>query len=174
MTAKGKADLPATRYFGARWAAGCAEVFGAPRHARGRRIVVPGQALDDGVFVEWRWDGRQLVVENDRHGFLPLFYSCVGQEIWVSTTMDGVLRGNTRRRLDLAALAVFFRFGQFIGDDTALEDVRFLPPNSTLVWRDGVTTLTRRPEPAVVAATVEAAPAEAAEAPADEGADRGA
>jgi hypothetical protein len=30
------------------------------------------------------------------------------------------------------------------------------------------------PEPAVVAATVEAAPAEAAEAPADEGADRGA
>jgi len=149
----GLATVPATDmpYFGARWAAGRVEVFGTPRHARGRRIAVPGQALDDGVFVEWRWDGRQLVVENDRHGFLPLFYSCVGQEIWVSTTMDGVLRGNSRRGLDLAALAVFFRFGQFIGDDTALEDVRFLPPNSTLVWRDGVATLTRRPEPVAVA-----------------------
>lgn len=150
MTAKERADVADVPFFGARRAAGRTEVFGSPRHARGRRIVVPGRALDDGVFVEWHWDGRQLVVENDRHGFHPLFYSCVGQEIWVSTSMEGVLRGNSRREPDLAALAVFFRFGQFIGDDTALEDVHFLPPNSTLVWRDGVATLTRRPEPPAV------------------------
>lgn len=142
---------PVAPHFGARWTAGRAEVFGVPRHSRGRRIPVSGKSLDDGCFVEWHWDGRQLVVENDRHGFYPLFYSCVGQEIWVSTSLEGVLRGNARRAFDLPALAVFFRFGQFVGDDTAFEDVRFLPPNSRLVWRDGVATLTRQPEPKPVA-----------------------
>lgn len=131
-------------YLGLRNASQGIELYGQPQFSQGKRLKRLGESVDDGLFVEWAWDGRQLVVANDRYGLYPLFYSHVGDEFWVSPTLTGVLRGNSKRRYNKSALAVFFRFGQFLGDDTPFDDVHLLPPNSVLTWSDGVLTLDSR------------------------------
>lgn len=103
----------------------------------GQRIPRGGRTGDDGVFVTWCWDGSRLVVENDRYGLYPLFYCARSNSICISPSLAQVVRSNSRRNLDFSALSVFFRLGHFTGADTPFEDVRFLPPNSVLIWEDG-------------------------------------
>lgn len=110
---------------------------GQPVCCLGKRIVVPGQLEAEGVFVQWRWDGRRLTVQNDRYGMYPLFYCARSDSIWISPSLEHVVRGNSQRELDWGALAVFHRLGHFVGHDTPFSDIRFLPPNSTLTWEDG-------------------------------------
>jgi asparagine synthase (glutamine-hydrolysing) len=103
----------------------------------GQRIPVTGQRGDEGVFLHWDWDGSKLTVQNDRYGLYPLFYCARADSIWVSPSLEHVVRGNSQRRLDLPALAVFHRLGHFVGEDTPFQDVHFLPPNTTLTWQGG-------------------------------------
>lgn len=117
---------------------------GVPRCSLGSRIPVVGREIDEGIFLNWEWDGRRLTVENDRFGLYPLFYCVKPSSIAISPSLAKVVRVNSNRELDLKALSVFFRLGHFLGEDTPFEDVRFLPPNSVLVWENGVVTVTSR------------------------------
>jgi len=113
-----------------------------PHHCLlGHRLDNATKGCKDGLFAEWRWDGAELRVCNDRHGIYPLFYSSQGNEIRVSPSIHHVLGGNTSRELNFAGLSVFLRLGFFIGEDTPFEHVHALPPNATLSWRDGQITL---------------------------------
>jgi hypothetical protein len=102
----------------------------------GLRVPVSGQP-DDGVYLQWEWDGLRLSVQNDRYGLYPLFYCARGDFIFVSPSLERVVRGNSQRVLNWNALAVFHRLGHFVGEDTPFEDVHFMPPNSTLTWEGG-------------------------------------
>jgi asparagine synthase (glutamine-hydrolysing) len=83
----------------------------------------------DGVFAGWRWNEGELVVEQDRYGFCPLFDWRSGDTRVVSTDLLEVLDRGAPRRLDLDALSVFVRVGFFVGADTPFEGVRaVLPP----------------------------------------------
>lgn len=124
---------------------GQAQIEGHPRCSLGRRVPVTGQPDDDGVFLQWEWDGRRLSVQNDRYGLYPLFYCARGDSICVSPSLEHVVRGNSQRVLNWSALAVFHRLGHFVGDDTPFEDVHFLPPNTTLSWADGRLELSTGP-----------------------------
>ncbi|WP_018950578.1 asparagine synthetase B family protein [Thioalkalivibrio sp. ALMg11] len=123
-------------FFAARRTPSGARVEGDERVRLGHKIDLgPGREAD-GIFGHWTWDGRTLVVENDRYGMYPLFYSMWGGEIRISPSIRHVLDGAFPKTLDFAALAVFQRLGIFLADDTPFEHVRALPPGVRLVWSD--------------------------------------
>jgi hypothetical protein len=129
-----------------RWRGGRAEMSGTASLTLGQRIpaTVAGQG-DDGTFAGWHWDGRLLRLSNDRYGMLPLFYCLDDTGICVSPSFEAVVRRASKRRFDEAALAVFYRLGHFVGDDTAFADVRTLPPDTELSWCEGRIELVSRP-----------------------------
>jgi len=128
-------DRDARPYLGLQWRPDGVLVHGQAECSLGR--CLGSDEGDEGVFLKWRWDGQRLTVRNDRFGVYPLFYSAVGDEIWLSPSLAAVLRGNSARRPNAAALAVLHRLGHFLGEDTPFEDVHFLPPGATLVWEAG-------------------------------------
>ncbi|NEX22616.1 asparagine synthetase B family protein [Thiorhodococcus mannitoliphagus] len=125
-------------FFSAKARNGRLETSGIPIYTRGNKLppTQPGGSYN-GIYVEWQWDGNQLIVRNDRYGMSPLFYSCYDNEIWISPSIHPVLRGNAPKELDDVALSVFLRMGHFIGQDTPFLHIRVLPPNSTLTWVEG-------------------------------------
>lgn len=124
-------------WFIARVRGGSVEIEGEPRCALGRRIKLSGRSHDEGVYLDWAWDGRKLVIENDRFGLYPLFYCAHDGLICISPSLEKVVKRSSERQLDYSALSVFFRMGHFIGEDTPFADVRFMPPNSVLTWAGG-------------------------------------
>jgi len=93
---------------------------------------VPG-----GPIARWEWNGERLVVEADRCGVLPLFWSEASGRIAVSTSIDALVEGGVPAHLDEGALAVFLRIGFFVGEDTPFAAIRALPPGGRLVWSRG-------------------------------------
>ena len=118
------------------------ETRGIPSCMLGHKISGDGNKPDDGIFAEWRWDGHTLRVQNDRYGFYPLFYFCVGQEICVSASIPTLLEQGAPREINRPGLAVFARIGFFVGEDTAFEHIHALPPGATFEWVDGVLRVT--------------------------------
>jgi asparagine synthase (glutamine-hydrolysing) len=111
------------------------EVRGATSVFRGHRLP-RSTGTDDGIFAEWQWDGRRLVVRNDRYGFYPLFYFCTAREIGVSTSLIRLLALGAPADIDDDALAVFLRLGYFVGEDTPFRAIRMVPPNARFEWED--------------------------------------
>ena len=109
---------------------GDADVF------RGHRIP-HGDGTPDGVFAEWKWDGRRLRVRNDRYGVHPLFYYATANEIAVSTSVARLLAGGAPADFDGDAIAVFLRLGFFVGEDTPFRAIRAVPPEAKFEWEDG-------------------------------------
>lgn len=129
-------------WFAARFAGGETTIEGTAHCLLGHRLALGRDGIPDGIFVAWDWDGETLTVRNDRYGIHPLFYASHGGEIRLSPSIHHVLDGRFPKTLDYAALAVFFRLGFFLGEDTPFEQVRALPPGCTLIWREGQLTLT--------------------------------
>lgn len=98
----------------------------------------------DGIYAEWKWDGKCLAVRNDRYGMFPVFYYARDGEFALSSSIDQLLDAGADPELDDTALSVFFRLGFFIGDDTPFRHIRALPPAATLHW-DGELRLERAP-----------------------------
>jgi asparagine synthase (glutamine-hydrolysing) len=96
-----------------------------------------GRPTPDGVYANWEWDGSRLLAANDRLGFHPLFYFADGETFGISPSLLRLLFEGAPTELDEAALAVFFRTGYFVGEDTPFRAIRALPPSATLEWADG-------------------------------------
>ncbi len=110
--------------------------LGLSRAMLGHKINTPGSPGQDGVFVEWEWDGKTLVVRNDVSGMYPCYYALWDNTIAVSPSIPRLLLLGAPADLDAAALAVFFRLGNFVGEDTPFQAIRALPPNAALEWKD--------------------------------------
>lgn len=102
----------------------------------GHKINTPGSPGQDGVFVEWQWDGNTLVVRNDVSGMYPCYYATWDNTVAISPSIPRLLLLGAPSELDGAALAVFFRLGNFVGEDTPFRAIRALPPNAVLEWKD--------------------------------------
>ncbi len=115
----------------------------------GTPICLLGHRLDsgkhgrDGLWTEWQWDGSRLIARNDRFGMRPIYYAATPNSIHVSSSMARVAAALPGRTLDHSALAVFFRLGFFLGEDTPFTEVRTLPPGSTLIWERGKLSIER-------------------------------
>lgn len=124
-------------YFAARFLGDHVAVEGVSDCLVGEKIPSDDPDQPDGLFVEWHWDGRRLIVRNDFYGFSPLFYASYGKAIRISPSLEDVVKGDGPRDLDYAALEVILRMGHPVGDDTPFRAVRSLPPKSTLIWEQG-------------------------------------
>ena len=103
-------------------------------------------APHDGIFSQWKWDGEQLTIGNDRYGILPLYYFAIQNEICVSPSLPTLIERGAPGDLDNEALAVFFRLGYFLGESTPFRAIRALPPRVQFTWnKDGVSCVAEYP-----------------------------
>ena len=108
-----------------------------------------------GIFAEWNWDGHELVVRNDRHGMQPLFYYTGSAEIGVAPMLWTLLEQGAPRELDEEALAVFFRVGFFLREDTPFRSIKAVPPKATFRWNRSGLTLHSEPPIAASPLTID-------------------
>ncbi|HKZ10782.1 MAG TPA: hypothetical protein VJL61_08750 [Rhodanobacteraceae bacterium] len=93
----------------------------------------------DGIFARWHWDGARLVVDNDRYGFFPMFWSRTPSGgVCISPSLVTLIKQGASTELDVEALAVFFRLGFFLGDDTPFAAIKVVPPDAVFEWQDGI------------------------------------
>src|SRR5437773_4805134 len=130
-----------------RWVDGRATWSGTPTCAVGHRIPRAGATGDDGVFAGWSWDGSVLCAYNDRYGLQPMYYFARGGEVAVSTSILRLLAEGAPADLNDDGLAVYFRLGSFLGDETPFRAIRTLPPNASFQWKDGILSVGGRTQP---------------------------
>lgn len=125
-------------YFMATRRGGAWETWGQTEAECGHRLPSIRHRVDDGIFAHWHWDGARLVVHNDRYGFQPLFwFRPPGGGIAISPSLPRLLELGAPVELDNEALAVFFRLGFFIGDDTPFSAIKAVPPDAVFAWENG-------------------------------------
>lgn len=117
------------------------QVHGAPHCSLGHKIDRGSGKKMDGIYAQWDWDGRRLVVTNDRYGFYPLYYYWHSGEICVSPSIMTILEHVADHSLDYEALAVFLRMGFFINDKTPFKYIKAVPPDTTFLWSNGRLTV---------------------------------
>lgn len=92
----------------------------------------------EGIFACWHWDGERLIVNNDRYGIYPLFwFTTPNGSICISTSILKLIKQGAPTELDVEALAVFFRLGTFLGEDTPFTAIKTLPPDAVFEWANG-------------------------------------
>ena len=120
-------------YIHVRMVDGVPRMSGLAHYAIGEKIPRRDGSVD-GVFAEWRWDGRTLSVANCRYGLRPIFYFVRPGEICVSTSIEKLLALGASPELDQEALAVFFRLNWFLAEDTPFKSIRLVPPAAQFTW----------------------------------------
>lgn len=113
------------------------ETRGQPIAEFGHRINSTTHPVTDGIFANWHWDGMRLVVENDRYGLYPLFWFSTSEGVCISPSLISLIEQGAPTELDVGALAVFFRLGCFIGEDTPFSAIKVMPPNAVFEWENG-------------------------------------
>jgi hypothetical protein len=93
----------------------------------GHRLRLADGSLD-GIYAGWRWTGRELVIEQDRYGFFPLFEWRTAETHLLSTDLLTLLEHGAPSDFDFDALSVFVRVGFFLGTDTPFRSVRAVLP----------------------------------------------
>lgn len=144
-----RALAPVGPYFLARMRSGRVETHGQIAAEFGHKI--PGaHDVPDGIFASWHWDGTRLTIRNDRYGFYPLFwFRPADGGICVSPSLTKLIELGAPVELDTDALAVFFRLGYFVGNDTPFSAIRTVPPNALFEWERGdLKCEARYPQPA--------------------------
>jgi asparagine synthase (glutamine-hydrolysing) len=119
-------------------------VRGTGELRRGHTIESTWRDRSQGLYCEWRWDGKRLQALTDPLGFFPLFYHVNGSSVMVSPSLETLLQNGAPAELDAVALGVFTAFGFFLGEDTPFAQIKVLPPGGRLVW-DGELRLTGEP-----------------------------
>ncbi len=88
----------------------------------------------NGVFVEWQATQEGLTLTNDAFGLFPLFYVANKDSVSLSSSITDLTKNSDCSQLDDAAIALFLRTGNYIGDTTPFLKIKVLPPGSTLTF----------------------------------------
>lgn len=96
----------------------------------------------DGVYGGWDFTDRTLTAWVDRLGFARLYYATTTDGVIVSPSIHTILAAGVDPTLDDAAMSVFLRLGFFIESDTPFINIRALPPNGALRYKQGKLTIT--------------------------------
>jgi asparagine synthase (glutamine-hydrolysing) len=99
-----------------------------------------------GMFAFALWDSRrrQLLLARDRVGKKPLFYSERAGAISFASELRALMAdGEIPRELDHRALDCYYAYQYIPAPMSVFRAVRKLPPASTMVVRDGQTTIQR-------------------------------
>jgi asparagine synthetase B (glutamine-hydrolysing) len=109
------------------------EVAGSASGLIGHPFATP-DAATQGIFARWRWDGRCFELSTDRYGMYPLYWAHAGNTFRLASSIPALIRAGSSHELDEQALAVFFRLGFFVGDDTPFRAIHALPPGARVTW----------------------------------------
>lgn len=119
------------------WTEGRAAMRGQSVCDLGRPVPSgPGQPAE-GVYAHWSWDGETLEAGVDPLGFYSLFLYQKGGEVALSPSILQLIAEGADPELDERALAVFYRLGMFINDDTPFRHIKVLPAGGVFRWREG-------------------------------------
>jgi asparagine synthase (glutamine-hydrolysing) len=133
------------KHFRVRSSGGEVLTEGVEQCALGTPVPAAKGDVPDGIFAQWNWDGERLTMRNDRYGIYPLFYYVQDSRgIAVSSSLVRLVELGAPTDLDYEALAVFIRFGSFLGEDTPFKHIGVLPPGSTAVWDRGKFSVSAR------------------------------
>jgi asparagine synthase (glutamine-hydrolysing) len=100
----------------------------------------------NGQFAIALWDAKRhrLLLVRDRVGIRPLFFQHDGRRLLFGSEIKSVLTASRQpRRLDLFGLSQIFTFWSTVGERTAFEGVRSLPPGCMLSVERDRETLTQ-------------------------------
>ena len=113
---------------------GSAATFAGPTTGLAGHRLRTNDGNENGIFVEWSWDGSRFDLSTDRYGLFPLYYSQSGDTLHLATSIPALIRAGAATELDDEAMAVFLRLGFFVGEDTPFRSVRALPPGARVTW----------------------------------------
>lgn len=91
-----------------------------------------------GTFAAAVWDvrNRRLLLVNDRFGMKGLYFAQLpGRLLFASEIKALLVDVELSRRANPRGIAQFFTFGQLLGEDTLLEEVRLLPAAGVLTYK---------------------------------------
>jgi asparagine synthase (glutamine-hydrolysing) len=100
----------------------------------------------NGQFAIALWDSKRqrLLLVRDRVGIRPLFLQRDGERVLFGSEIKSILAASSRAaRLDLRGLNQVFTFWSTVGEQTAFDGVRSLPPGCMLSFENGREVLTR-------------------------------
>lgn len=123
---------------------GRAVARGDVTYSGGHVIPREGRA-NDGSWARWSFDGGRLTADNDRFGFIPLYYYWNNGRLALSPRLLKLVAEIPGQEVDDVSMAVFMRRGFFLGDDTHFKHIKALPPNGRLTWENGQLTVTGGP-----------------------------
>lgn len=123
---------------------GQAKTSGNPTFLREHKVD-RGDAVRDGIWSQWDWDGETLTAKSCRFGVPPLYYFQSAQEFCIADSVSTLLERGAPRDLDDFGLAVFIRRLNFLGNDTPFKAIRCLPPNAELTWKKGKLAIRQEP-----------------------------
>jgi asparagine synthase (glutamine-hydrolysing) len=94
----------------------------------------------NGAFVIVIYDTKrqEIIVANDRHGLIPLYYAKNGERHIFASEVKAILEDKTFiKEVDEKSVADFFAFGRIFGNKTLLKGIRLVTPGSVMVWSGG-------------------------------------
>lgn len=122
-------------YFWANWRDGAVTARGDDVAQLGHRYAGRDGGAR-GVYASWAWDGEALTAEVDALGYFNLFVYAKGSTVGVSPSILQLIAAGADPTLDERALAVFFRLGLLLHEDTPFAHIRVLPPGGKLRWTE--------------------------------------
>lgn len=84
----------------------------------------------EGVFLILIWERskNEVIIANDRYGLYPLYYAHYNNKFIFAPEVKALLNlPDSRRELDLIALAEYMRFQYLLGDKTFFKGIKLLP-----------------------------------------------
>ena len=99
----------------------------------------------NGTFVAAIWDSakRRLMLVNDRFGMKPLYYTQLPSRFLFASEIKALLIDpEVPRNPNLRGIAQFFAFGQLLGEDTLLDNIRHFPGAGLLTYDVATEALT--------------------------------
>ncbi|MGZ8273920.1 MAG: hypothetical protein ACXWUM_08385, partial [Burkholderiaceae bacterium] len=119
---------------------------GVHHYEAGQQLESNEEAVGEGVYCTWNWDGSSIEVETCRFGLNPLFYISQPGLFCISNSLTALLRHSDSRELDDDAIAAFLRIGFFLEDDTPFRNIKVVPPAAQWRWTgDGALVRGTRP-----------------------------
>lgn len=112
---------------------GCA-IHGEKAAFLGYKLESDNSGCTNGIYAQWALSNGCLTATNDMFGFYPVFYCANQRGFSISSSLTELLEEDSFLPFDDAAMAVFLRMGNFLGDDTPFRDIRRMPPGVKLSW----------------------------------------
>ncbi len=95
-------------------------------------------------FAIWDEHHQLMMLARDRLGIKPLFYTKTTSGLVFASEIKAIFKhSKVNKTVDMVAIDAYLTLGYVPGPKTIFEGIASLPPAHTLIWKHGMSTLTR-------------------------------